>query len=288
MAATHILADRMAALLGGHEPGWRLPRLSMLARRYNVSVAEVDAALTELTARHLVRRLPDGQVYRASPVDYLISLENLPGLASRIDPMGGELVCERRHTSWRRVPEEIGGVIGTAPGETACVIRCAWKANGDPAALSTTYLPGQWAQAIYGAEHPIPGSAEGGGSAPAGPGQAEDAASAAVPLNLLRLLVPAAEDRAAHAGTGNRSAGEAMPARPDELAGQPRALHIEMRPPAPSVARSLRLDHSQSAVVVGVRFDDPASGTPVALTVTVLRPDMFRIVVTSAAAQPPR
>ena len=65
--AAQVLADRVAAALIHHEPGWRLPRRSALARRYGVSPAEMEAAIEELAARHLLRRLPDGQVYRASP-----------------------------------------------------------------------------------------------------------------------------------------------------------------------------------------------------------------------------
>ena len=63
--AVGVLADRIAASLVHHEPGWRLPRHTALARRYNVSTAEIDAAVDELSTRHLVRRLPDGQLYRA-------------------------------------------------------------------------------------------------------------------------------------------------------------------------------------------------------------------------------
>jgi hypothetical protein len=48
--AIAVLADRIAAALVHHEPGWRLPRHTALARRYNVSTAEIDAAVTELTA----------------------------------------------------------------------------------------------------------------------------------------------------------------------------------------------------------------------------------------------
>ena len=73
-AAAAVLADRLAAALVHHEPGWRLPRLTALARRYSVSSAEIDAAIEELAARHLVRRLPDGQVYRASPAEYWVPL----------------------------------------------------------------------------------------------------------------------------------------------------------------------------------------------------------------------
>lgn len=40
-----------------------------LARRYNVSIAEIDTAIGELFRGWLIRRLPDGQLYRASPAE---------------------------------------------------------------------------------------------------------------------------------------------------------------------------------------------------------------------------
>ncbi len=63
------------------------------------------------------------------------------------------------------------------------------------------------------------------------------------------------------------------------LTGLPTALHIELQAPPPSVARSLRLTAGQLAMMVTVRFEDLDSGRPVALTIAVLRPDMFRLVV---------
>src|SRR5204863_2969067 len=51
--AAQVLADRVAAALVRHEPGWRLPRRSALARRYGVSPAEMAAAIEELSARRL-------------------------------------------------------------------------------------------------------------------------------------------------------------------------------------------------------------------------------------------
>jgi len=47
--AAAVLADRLAAALVHHEPGWRLPRLTALARRYSVSSSEIDTAIDELT-----------------------------------------------------------------------------------------------------------------------------------------------------------------------------------------------------------------------------------------------
>ena len=243
--AVAVLADRIAAALVHHEPGWRLPRHTALARRYNVSTAEIDAAVDELATRHLLRRLPDGQLYRISPAEYLIPIEGVPGLASRADPMGGEIACRSRQASWRQVPEDIGWAMKIPPADPVGVLRVQWTAGGEPAAFCTTYLLKEIAGPFIGA----PG---------AGP---------AAGLTLLPITAPPARPDPEH--------GQLTPV------GEPRAVHVEMQPPPPSVARSLRLSAGQPAALVTVRFDDPAAGRPVALTIAVLRPDLFRIVVES-------
>jgi DNA-binding GntR family transcriptional regulator len=251
-----VLADRIAAALVHHEPGWRLPRQSALARRYNVSPAEVDAAIGELSMRHLIRRLPDGQLYRASPAEYLISLEGAAGLASHIDPMGGEISCRSRHVSWRRVPEDIGWSLGVPPGEPACVVRLLWTAGGEPAALATAYLARHIAGEPTGSDTVPPAS-----------------------LAMLPLLAQTAAGRDGGQGTARPGPGDAAGQAPP--AWLPRALFVEMQPPPPAVARSLRLSAGQPAAMLTVRFEDPGNGRPAALTVAVLRPDLFRIVVES-------
>jgi DNA-binding GntR family transcriptional regulator len=241
--AIAVLADRIAASLVHHEPGWRLPRHTALARRYNVSTAEIDAAVEELATRHLVRRLPDGQLYRVSPAEYLIPIEGIPGLTSRADPMGGQIALRSRQASWRQVPEDIGWALRIPPTDPVGVIRVQWTANGEPAAFCTTYLTKEMAAPFISAQ----GSAS------------------AASLTLLPITGPPAQPDPEH--------GELTPI------GEPRAVHVEMQPPPPSVARSLRLAAGQPAALVTVRFDDPDDGRPVALTVAVLRPDLFRIVV---------
>jgi DNA-binding GntR family transcriptional regulator len=143
-----VLADRLAATLVHHEPGWRLPRPSALARRYNVRPNQVEQAVRELAARHLIRQLPDGQLYRASPAEYLISMHGVPRLGAHVDPMGSDVTCRSRKVSWRRVPEDIGCAIGVAAADPVCVIKCHWSVNGDPAAISTTYLTREAAAAV--------------------------------------------------------------------------------------------------------------------------------------------
>jgi hypothetical protein len=245
-----VLADRLAATLVHHEPGWRLPRPSALARRYNVRPHQVEQAVRELAARHLIRQLPDGQLYRASPAEYLIPVHGVPRLGAQIDPMGSDITCRSRKVTWRRVPEDIGWALGVAGAESICVVKCHWSVNGDPAAIATTYLTKDAAAKVAGA-------ADGAGEAP--------------PDVLLGV--------AGGDGAGGRGGGATL--------GQPAALHVEMQPPPSSVARGLRLRAGQPAALVTVRFDDPAGGRPVALTVAALRPDLFRIVIDSPAGSSP-
>jgi DNA-binding GntR family transcriptional regulator len=227
--AAHVLADRLAAALVHHEPGWRLPRHSVLARRYGVSTAEVDAAIAELAGRHLLRRLPDGQVHSISPAECLITLGGVPGLRSRIDPMAGELTCRSRRARWRRVPENISWALRTDPAEQMCVVHTIWTAGGEPAASATTYLPA-------------------------------DAAGA------------------------QRETGERARERLSDLTStaEPAAVQVELQQPPPLISRSLRLSAGQCAAMITTRFDDPVTGRPAALTVAVLRPELFRIVVQTA------
>jgi GntR family transcriptional regulator len=141
--ASAVLADRIAAALVHREPGWRLPRRSALARRYNVSLTEIDTAIAELTRRSLVRQLPDGQLYRASPADYWIPVEGAAGFATRLDPMGGAIVCQTRHVSRREAPQDVAWALRLPSGAPIRVIRCVWGYAGEPAAVSTAYLHGR-------------------------------------------------------------------------------------------------------------------------------------------------
>ncbi len=224
-AAASVLAERMAAALLHHEPGWRLPRHTALARRYNVTTAEIDAAIELLAARHLLTRLPDGQVFRASPAEYRVALEGLPGFATHVDPMGGDLACKSRSVSRRRPAEDVARALGVPPGCDVLTIRCLWTVGGEPAAFSSSYLPPQM-EALAG-----------------------------------------------------ELAGASSPAVPAPRHTRPRAFQVDFQPPAPAVARSLRLSAGESAATVTLRFEDPARPGVIALAVAVLRPELFRIVV---------
>ncbi len=237
-----VLADRIAASLIHHEPGWRLPRQSAMARRFGASPTEIDEALRDLVARRLVRRLPDGQLYRASPADYLIRLEGVPGLDSIVDPMGEVIACESFQVSCRRVPEKIAQALEIDP-DSVCVARLVWTANGQPAALVTTYLR-YLRPAMAAGLQPIGLAAE------------------------VTVFPPVLAD---HSGD-DADEGCARPL----VAG---AVSIEMMPPPASVARALRISVGALATLLTVRFDDAADRTPAALTTVVLRPDTFRIVL---------
>jgi GntR family transcriptional regulator len=229
--AAGVLADRMAAALVHREPGWRLPRRSALARRYNVSLTEIDVAIADLARRSLVRRLPDGQLYRASPADYWIPVEGAGGLGTRLDPMGITITCQTRHVSRREAPQDVAWALGLAAGAPIRVVRCVWSAAGEPAAVSTAYL-----QETTDDEADLEAEPEDD------PGLSSFDA-------VLRSELPAA------------------------------AVSVELSPPQPAVARSLRLSPGQPVITVTVRFDDPATGSPAALTVVMLKPEFFRVAV---------
>jgi DNA-binding GntR family transcriptional regulator len=230
--ATGVLADRMAAALVHREPGWRLPRRSALARRYNVSLTEIDAAITDLARRSLVRRLPDGQLYRASPADYWIPVEGTAGLGTRLDPMGGTIACQTRHVSRREAPQDVAWALGLSPGILIRIVRSVWVSAGQPVAVSTAYL-----------------------NEPSADQDAEQEPEPAL--------------------TSFDSVLDSRPAS---------AVTLEMSPPQPSVARSLRLSPGQPVITVTVRFDDPATGAPTGLTVVMLKPELFRVAIDTAAA----
>ncbi|MGB6453160.1 MAG: UTRA domain-containing protein [Streptosporangiaceae bacterium] len=258
--AVNVLADRLAAALVHHEPGWRLPRHSALARRYNVSTTEIDAAVEELVGRHLVRRLADGQLYRASPAEYVIGLEGVPGLTTFIDTMGGEFSCRSRQVTWRLPPEDISWALQLSAEQQVCTVRLLWTAAGEPAAVCTTYVPGDLAS------------------------RANIGAAAGLPATLNLLQVTSVADVPAQPGVGPGD-GEPVAGSPltPPLAGAPAALHIELQAPPPSTARSLRLTAGQPALIITVKFTNTETDRPVALTIAVLRPDMFRVIV-----QPPQ
>jgi DNA-binding GntR family transcriptional regulator len=235
--AAAVLVDRIAAALVHREPGWRLPRRSALARRYNVSLNEIDAAITDLARRSLVRRLPDGQLYRASPADYWIPVEGATGLGTRLDPMGSPIECHARHVTLREAPQDVAWALGLPTGAPVQVIRSVWNMAGDPAAVSTAYLPDP-----AGRLQPDPGTAD--------PGTAEF--------------------------------GTVLDALPGVMA-QPAAVSVEMSPPQPSAARSLRLTPGQPVITVTVRFESRDLRLPAGLTVVMLRPELFRIVIETTA-----
>jgi hypothetical protein len=284
-----VLADRMAATLVHHEPGWRLPRLTAMARRFNVSAAEVDAAIDDLAARHLLRRLPDGQVYRASPAEYRVPLEGLSGLTSQVDPMGGQLVCKSRQVSRRRPPEDTGRSLGLEAGEPVLVIRCVWTVGGEPGALSASYLPerlGQLWPDLAAPPFPLPGECPPVDGLPAArPADGEGAGPSADEPRTGAPAGTGAGSPPPGAGAGSpppRAGGTGEGAAP-AAAARPRALQIELAPPPSSVARSLRLAAGELVATITVSFEDPVARQPVAITTAMLRPDLFRIVIQAGA-----
>ncbi len=289
--SVQVLADRLAAGLTRREPGYPLPRRSALARRFQATIAEIDAAIEELVGRQLLRRLPTGELHRAGPAEYLVNLGGLPGLSSFVDPMDHVLSCSGVRVSRLRASEEVAEALGLPLRAQVVVRRCLWTADGEPAAALTTYIPVQYADLA------AISAAGDGTSDPEG--------------------CPPLATALAEPGT---IAGSATADQPGiELV--PGAVRIEVQPPPRSVARRLRLASGAPAVMVTARLDGVLTGdrdagassqdasapppdspgvpaprqpgtdhlrrAPMVLTVLALRPELFRVVLDLAGSAGP-
>ena len=248
--ADPVLTSRIAASLAQHQPGWLLPRPSVLARRYHVATTEVTAAIDELAARHLVRLLPDGKACRISPADYMLQLDGQHGLSARVEPLHGQLRCRSKSVAWHVVRPDVESALGIAPGESVCILQMLWTISGRPAAATTTYLAGPSAGKVL-------------------------AGIEATDVESLRTILPMPP------GSAGADGDHDDPAESDAPELIPHALHIEMQQPPPWAARVLRLSACDSAIGITVSYAEPADGRAAALTVAVLRPSEFRVIVDS-------
>jgi len=247
-----VLANRIAAALAHHKPGWMLPRQSVLARRYQVTTRQVAAAIDELAARHLIRVLPDGKAYRVSPAEYMFDLAGQHGLVARVEPLHGQLSCKSHSVAWHPVPADISSALGIATSEQACILQKLWTVDDEPAAATTSYLAGPAAEPFL-------------------------AALSGTETHSLHAILPMPPARPAAAGD--------VP-HPDERVLVPHALRIEMQQPPPWAARVLRLSARDSAIGITVRYTEPADDDAAAVTVAVLRPDYFRVIIDSVVTSP--
>jgi hypothetical protein len=253
--APNVLVERIASSLANHEPGWRLPRASELARRHTVTTDEVHAAYDELVARQLVRQAADGELYRASPADYLISVNGLAGLSAIVDPMGRKLTCLSYGAARQPAPETAANALRVRPGEPVSVLRLVWAVDGAPAAVSTTYLARHRAQ----------------------------------PQDLAAWLATAATSGSLPVSTSaedDTTVADGPPPRESAPPSRPWAVSIQMDLPPVSVARRLRLRPGQLALLVTVLSRQDSGSGPAGLTATVLRPDMFHVSLVTAAPAP--
>ena len=242
-----MLTNRIAAALVHHEPGWQLPRLSVLARQYEVTSEILTAAIDELAARGLIRRTSAGQLCRVSPADYVLPFGgSLQGLRARADSVGGDLSVKSRNVDVHPARDDIKSALQIASDQPAWILRLVWAIGSEPAAITVTYLTPRLAESV------------------------------------IAELIPAEPERICAVLPLTPLAGSEA----QDVAGPswllPRALHIEMQQPRRWASQALGLAACQRAVMITSRYDDVRDGKPVALTVAALRPDRLRITMASS------
>ncbi len=233
--ALGVLACRMAGSLMHHEPGWPLPRFSVLARHFGVTTEQVAAAVDQLADRRLVRRQPGGHFSRLSPAEYHIPLPAQARLRTAVIPVGA-LTCRATAISRERLRDGVAWALGATRGETGCVLKVQYAIDGEPAGLSTTHVTADFRPFL--------------------------AKLAAAELPELLPL-----------------GGDGSPA---EDRGGPRSVQLEMQQLSPGAASLIHLAPGEKAIVITARVDERDAGGPAALTVAILRPDLFRVTIGSA------
>jgi DNA-binding GntR family transcriptional regulator len=157
--------------------------------------------------------------------------------------MGGELTCLSYGASRQAAPADMACALRIPPGKPVGVLRLAWALNGTPAAVSTTHLAGNLAE----------------------PDALATWLAARAERGELPLLLPAG-----HCLDWGRNP------RPDAVA-------VQMRLPSAAAARKLRMSPGQLALIVSILLGDDHRHESAALTVTVMRPDMFQITLQTLA-----
>jgi hypothetical protein len=203
----------------------------------------------------LLRRLPTGEVHRAGPAEYVVSLDEMPGLSSFIDPMDHLVSCSAVRVSRLRAAAEIADVLGLEPGAQVHVRRCLWSADGAPAATRVIYVPERHAHLLTDLEA-VPPMGRHAGS--------ESLATALnTPGMVLRLGAVRIEIQ--------------PPARSV-------ARRLRLASGTPAFIVTARFDAVGAGDTTGLpvpaqRSGDGAGHVPAALTVLALRPDLFRLVI---------
>jgi len=95
-------------------------------------------------------------------------------------------------------------------------------------------------------------------------------------ISLMYLPEPAADAQPAE--QEEDEFGAVLQALPG-LSARPAAVSVELCPPQPAAARSLRLTPGQPVITVTIRFTDRERNETAGLTVVLLRPELFRVVI---------
>ncbi|HTX82314.1 MAG TPA: hypothetical protein VME44_09060 [Streptosporangiaceae bacterium] len=181
----------------------------------------------------------------------MLELEGQHGLRARVEPLHGQLSCRSKSVAWHAVRPDVESALGIASGDPVCILQMLWTLSGEPAAATTTYLAGPAAEQIL-------------------------AEIEAVEPESFCTILPMPP---AHFTMSDGDLDDlAEPGGPVLI---PHALHIGMQQPPPWAAKALRLSACDSAIGITVNYAERADGHAAALTVAVLRPSEFRVIVDS-------
>lgn len=135
------LADQLEALVATLSPGDRLPSEHELTDAHGVSRLTARAALQELEARFLVRRVRGAGTFVARRIEHRISPEMPPSGSEAVRRAGGTPGHRLLSVRTRRPSAAVREALDLDVDERVVAVTRAGTVDGMPASYGTTQLP---------------------------------------------------------------------------------------------------------------------------------------------------
>lgn len=149
-ATYQVLADELERAIAGMEPGAVVASEHDLIERHGVSRLTARAALQELEARWLVRRVRGAGTFVARRLDLRIGADVPHDTAELVRRSGGSTTCRLLGTRTRRPSAEVAAGLDLDADERVVTLTRAGRLDALDAWYDTTHLPAELVEGIAG------------------------------------------------------------------------------------------------------------------------------------------
>lgn len=140
MMSARELSKTLAEQIADLPPGSRIDSEHALMRRFDTGRSVVRAAVSDLEARFLVRRVQGSGTYVSRRVDFTVSAADSPSFHTGIAAAGAELRTRLEETSIQPAPPEVADALGVPAGTPVRRLLRSGEIDGLRATLLDEWL----------------------------------------------------------------------------------------------------------------------------------------------------